>query len=542
MKRRMMQSLAAVVVIATIVSAVLARQAQTPRPRFDVVEATIDDIHKAFKAGTVTSRQLVQMYLDRIEAYDKRGPMINSVITLNPKALEDADRLDAEFKRTGEFVGPLHGIPVLVKDQIDVGGLPTTLGSVVMKDYVPPLDAGNVARAKKAGAIVLAKMTLGELGGGDTYGSLFGVTRNPYDPERTPGGSSGGPGAAIAANFGTVAIGQEGFASARRPSVWNSIVGMRPTPGLVTRSGMWAGYPSPVGQPAPMARTVTDMVKLLDAMVGYDPEDPITALGVGHIPDTFTKFLDKNGLKGARIGILREAMGDATEADTQDFRDVTTVFDKAVAELRAAGATVIDPIVIPNLNSALAKRSNNPEQDSSATYFARNPNSPYKTQADLRAHPEYNKVFSVRRAAALAADGRAPAAAPTGTPQSRYYEYVVARDRLAIDIAKVMADNKLDAIVHKGMEHTPTLIKDGINPPFVNQKGSPHLNTYLMYAASIVVPAGWTAAGLPVGITFFGPPYSEPTMIKLAYAYEQATHHRVPPKTTPPLAPKASNE
>jgi Asp-tRNA(Asn)/Glu-tRNA(Gln) amidotransferase A subunit family amidase len=533
MNKRAMQLLAAVVVSATVVSVVLARQAQTPRASFNVVEATIDDIHNAFKAGTLTSRQLVQMYLDRIEAYDKNGPMINSVITLNPKALEEADRLDAEFRRTGQFVGPLHGIPVLVKDQVDVGGLPTTLGSVVMKDYIPPLDAGGVARAKKAGAIMLAKMTLGEMGGGDTYGSLFGVTRNPYDPERTAGGSSGGPGAGIAASFGAVAIGEEGFASGRRPSVWNSIVGMRPTPGLVTTSGMWAGYPSPTGQLAPMARTVTDMVKLLDAMAGYDPEDPNTALGVRHIPDTYTRFLDRDGLKGARIGILRQAMGDATEPDTQDFKDVTAVFDKAVAELKAAGATVIDPIVIPNLNSALAKRSSNPEDDSPAHYFARNPNSPYRTQADMRAHPEYNQVFSLRRNAYRAAQNRAPAA--TGTPQSRYYEYVVARDRLAIDIAKIMADNKLDAIVHKGMEHTPTLIKDGINPPFVNQRGAPHLNTYLIYAAAVVVPAGWTAAGLPVGITFFGPPYSEPTMIKLAYAYEQATRHRVPPKTTPPL-------
>jgi Asp-tRNA(Asn)/Glu-tRNA(Gln) amidotransferase A subunit family amidase len=466
--------------------------------------------------------------------------MINSVITLNAKALEEADKLDAEFKKTGKFVGSLHGIPVLVKDQVDVGGLPTTLGSVVLKDYVPPLDAGGVARAKKAGAIMLAKMTLGEMGGGDTYGSLFGVTRNPYDPERTAGGSSGGPGAAIAANFGTVAIGEEGFASARRPSVWNSIVGMRPTPGLVTRSGMWAGYPSPTGQLAPMARTVTDMVKLLDSMVGYDPEDPITALGVGHIPDTYTKFLDREGLKGARIGILRQAMGDGSEPDSEDFKNVTSIFDKAVAELKAAGATVIDPIVIPNLNSALAKRSSNPEDDSASTYFARNPNSAFKSQRDMQFHPEYDKIFSRRRAGAR--PSAAAGANPTvGTPQGRYYEYVVARDRLMIDIMKIMADNKLDAIVHKGVEHTPTLIKDGINPPFVNQKGAPHLNTYLIYAASIVVPAGFTAEGLPVGITFFGPPYSEPTMIKLAYAYEQATRHRIPPKTTPALKAATSN-
>src|SRR5437762_1848947 len=216
MKKRIMPFVAVLVLLGTAVG--LRTQQRPQRAPFNVVEATIDDIHQAYKAGTLTAHQLTQMYLDRIDAYDKRGPMINAVITLNPKALEEADKLDAEFKRTGKFVGSLHGIPILVKDQADVGGLPTTLGSVVMKGYVPPLDAGAVARVRKAGAIVLAKMTLGEMGGGDTYGSLFGVTRNPYDLERTVGGSSGGPGAGVAANFGTVAIGEEGFASIRRPS------------------------------------------------------------------------------------------------------------------------------------------------------------------------------------------------------------------------------------------------------------------------------------------------------------------------------------
>ena len=474
MKRpaKALQALTAVVFLLIFPLVWLAQPARSADSgSFNVMEATIDDIHKAYKEGTLTAHQLTQMYLDRIDAYDKRGPTINSVITLNPKALEEADRLDAEFKKTGKFVGALHGIPVLVKDQVDVGGLPTTLGSVVMRDYVPPLDAGGVARARKAGAIILAKMTLGEMGGGDTYGSLFGFTRNPYDLERTAGGSSGGPGAGVSANFGTIAIGEEGFASARRPSTWNSIVGMRPTPGLVTRSGMWAGWPSPVGQLAPMARTVTDMVKLLDSMVGYDPEDPVTALGVGHIPETYTKFLDKDGLRGARIGVLRQAMGDGTEPDSDDFRNVTAMFNKAIAELKRAGATPVE-IVIPNLNSALAKRAANPEDDSPAVYFARNPNSPYRTAKDMESNPEYGAVFGRKRAAARAA--AAPrSTVPAGTPQSRYYDYVVARDRLMIDILNIMAQNKLDAIVHKSMEHTPTLIKDGIGPPFLNQKRRP---------------------------------------------------------------------
>jgi Asp-tRNA(Asn)/Glu-tRNA(Gln) amidotransferase A subunit family amidase len=210
---------------------------------FRLLEATIEDIHNAYKSKRLTSRQLVQLYLDRIEAYDKKGPAINSIITLRSQALEEADKLDAALKATG-FVGPLHGIPVIIKDQVDVQGTPTTLGSVLLKDYYPDKDAFVVDKLRRAGAIILAKATLGEFGGGDTHGSLFGSTRNPYALDRTAGGSSGGPGASIAANFATVAVGQEGFASIRRPSAWNSLVGMRPTAGLVSRTGVYAGWPS----------------------------------------------------------------------------------------------------------------------------------------------------------------------------------------------------------------------------------------------------------------------------------------------------------
>jgi amidase len=494
---------------------------------FEIVDATIDDIQAGFKSGRVTARALVRTYLDRIDAYDRHGPMINSVITINPKALDDAAALDAAYARSGP-VGPLHGIPVVLKDQMDVAGLPTTLGSVVMKNNVPVRDSFVADKLKKAGAIILAKVTLGEMGGGDAYGSLFGVTRNPYDPERTVGGSSGGTGAAVSANFAAIGVGQEGFASIRRPSTWNSIVGMRPTAGLVSRSGVWAGWPSRRGSLGPMTRTVADMAKLLDVMVGYDPDDPVTALGVGHIPDSYTKSLDKDGLRGARIGILRTPMGYTTEPDSADFKTVTTVFDKAVAELKAAGAIVVDPIVIPRLNELLARRgAGNGEGtgDGAAVYFARNPSSPFKTMSDVRNSPDYGKVM------------RRSSDARPGPGLSE----LAARDELMLEVMKVMADNRLDAIVHKAVEHTPTLIRDGINPPYVNQKGAPHLNTFLIYAASMVVPAGFTPQGLPVGITFFGRPYSEPTMIKLAYAYEQATKHRIPPKTTPPLTASKTN-
>ncbi len=495
---------------------------------FQLVETTVADVHKAYKSGKLTARQLTQMYLDRVEAYDKNGPKINCVITVNPKALEEADKLDAAYKASGP-VGPLHGIPIILKDQMDVAGIPTTLGSVVMKNNVPVRDSFVVEKLKKAGAIMLAKVTLGEMGGGDTFGSLFGETRNPYDLERTVGGSSGGSGAAVSANFATIGVGQEGFASIRRPSTWNSIVGMRPTAGLVSRSGVWAGWPSKNGSLGPMTRTVTDLANLLDVMVGYDPDDPVTALGVGHVPSTYTKFLDRNGLKGARIGILRETFGSSSEPNSEDFKKITVIFDKAVSDLKAAGAEVVDSVTIPRLNELLAMRGTGGDGsagDPAAVYFGRNPSSPMRNMQDVRNHPDYGKVR--RRGSATDAHERPK----TGLTEAQ------AREELMLNVMKVMADYKLDAIVHKSVEHTPTLIKDGINPPYINHKGAPHLNTFLIYAASIAVPAGFTTEGLPAGITFFGRPYSEPTLIKFAYAYEQATHHRVPPKSVPPLPVK----
>src|ERR687892_521015 len=263
---------------------------------FSVLETTIEDVHHAYRSGQLTARKVVQMYLERIEAYDKAGPAINAIITINPKALEEADRLDAALKSSG-FVGPLHGIPVVVKDQADAQGMPTTLGSLLFKDYYPDRDAFVVEKLKKAGAIILAKTTLGELGGGDTHGSLFGSTRNPYALDRTVGGSSGGSAASVSANYATVGVGQEGLASIRRPSTWNCIVGMRPTAGLVSRGGVYAGWPEIAGSLGPMARTVRDLAILLDVMVGYDPADPLTARGVGHVPESYTTSLGKNGLK-----------------------------------------------------------------------------------------------------------------------------------------------------------------------------------------------------------------------------------------------------
>ena len=502
-----------VVVVGTVLF--LAGRTWYAQTRFQVVEATIEDVHRAYQSGELTTRQVVQLYLDRIEAYDQQGPNINSVITLNPDALEEADRLDAAFRASG-LVGPLHGIPVLLKDQVDVAGLPTTLGSIVRKDFVAAHDAFVVEKVKEAGGIILAKMTLGEMGGGDTYGSLFGATRNPYDLLRTAGGSSGGPGAGIAANFGMVGVGQEGWASIRRPAAWNALVALRPTRGLVSSTWGSTGL-------GPMTRTVTDVAKLLDVMVGYDPDDVITALGVGHVPEgSYTQFLDETGLQGARIGVLGESIGLRSNPDATDFREIETLFDSAVDELRAAGAEMV-PIVIPHVKElmvavyagSLAIPLDDFEDEPWATRY---PNAPYKNQEEMRKAPEYSKVFI------------SPNKADLGQSAT-----TLAREQLLMVVLKVMADNELDAIVHRSVEHSPALIAEGINPPYRNMDGAIRLNTMLRWASNITVPAGYTSLGHPVGITFLGKPYSEPELIKLAYAYEQATHHRRQPDSTPEL-------
>src|SRR5215203_2453200 len=407
---------------------------------FQIVEASIDDIHAAYKSGKLTARQLVQSYLDRIDAYDKKGPNINSVITINPDALAEADKLDATFRSSG-LVGPLHGVAILVKDEIDTAGMPTTLGTLVFKDYRPSKDAFVIDKLRKAGAIILGKTTLSEYAAGDTYGSMFGVTRNPYDLERTVGGSSGGSGGALAANLTTLALGEETLASIRRPATFNAVVALRPTPGLVSRSGMWDGYPSPVAQMGPMARTVKDLATLLDSMVGYDPEDPVTSLGIGKAQGSYTRYLDKNGLKGARIGILRETSGVGTDTGSEDFKKVDAVFEKNIAELKAAGAVIVDPLVIPNLKALIAKRTRDPsiDEETLRVYLARNPDSPIKSRQDIANSPEIDKSFPPFKAD----QWKKP---PPPRDPAKYLDFLQAREELTFNVFKAMADNKLDAV------------------------------------------------------------------------------------------------
>jgi Asp-tRNA(Asn)/Glu-tRNA(Gln) amidotransferase A subunit family amidase len=522
-------SLAAAAVLTAVTPKSVAQVPSDPAAPFEVMEASIGDIHTAYRAGALTARQLIQKYLDRIEAYDRRGPTINAIITLNPNALDDAGRIDEAYAASG-FVGPLHGIAVLVKDEIDTVGMPTTMGTLVFKEYRPTRDAFVIEKLRAAGAIILGKTTLSEFAAGDTYGSMFGVTRNPYDLERTVGGSSGGSGASLAASFSTVALGEETFASIRRPGAWNAVVALRPTPGLVSRSGMWDGYPTLNAQMGPMARNIRDLAHLLDVMVGYDSEDPLTAAGVGMAEGSYLQALDEDGLRGARIGILREPIGNNSDPESDDFKKVDSAFQQSVAELRAAGAILVDPLEIPDLKELLAKRASDEIASDEALrrYLARNPNSPYRTREDIANAPALLEGYPRPRL------DRWEIPLPVTEP-AEYLEYLRARDQLMINILKMMADHRLDAIVHKTVEHQPNLIEDGINPPYLSARGVPALNTFLAYSAIITAPSGFTSDGLPVGITFFGRPYSEPLLLKLSYAYEQATHHRRPPATTPGL-------
>lgn len=488
---------------------------------FTLIDATIADIHAAYAAGTLTCRALVEAYLERIETIDRNGPAINSIIAVNPKALEQADALDAAYAEGGP-VGPLHGIPLAMKDQGDVAEMPTTMGSVLFEGHMPERDSFVTAKLREAGAIFIAKTTLGEMGAGDTHGSLYGSTRCVYDLDRTAGGSSGGSGASVSANLVAGAIGQEGFASIRRPSIWNGIAGMRPTAGLVSRGGVYAGWPSINGSLGPMARTVEDCAKLLDAMVGYDADDPSTARGVGQTPqemsgESYAELLDGEALKGARIGVLRTVMGYHSEPESEDFLAVDALFNTAVDDLAKAGAEIVDPIEIPDLMALLGERAADAEADAEAfrLYAAGSANSPFATKAEAMASPLYEKTYHGVKMR-WEREGSA----------EKFNAYLKARDELMTRMLAVMAELHLDAIVHKAVEHTPTPIVDGVNPPWTDQKGAPHINTFLVYVPSVVVPAGYTDAGLPAGITFLGRPYADAEMLMLAHGYEQATKHR----------------
>src|SRR5262245_38557782 len=346
---------------------------------FHLLEATIDDIHGAFQSKRITCRELVNLYIKRIEAYDKEGPHLNAVQTVNSRALQEAERLDAAYASSGR-VGSLHCVPVLLKDQVETSDMPTTYGSAIFKDFVPQRDATVTTKMKKAGAIILGKTTMGEFAAG-YLGSAFGTVRNPYDPRRSPSGSSSGTGAGIAANFAAVGIGEDTGGSVRGPAAFNSLVGLRPTVPLVSRFGMMPATPSQ-DTLGPIARSVKDAALLLDVIAGYDPNDLVTAYAAGQVPPTYTAFLNKDGLRGARLGVIREPLDAKADTASDDYKKVKTVIDKAIADLNRLGAEVVDPVVIPDLKDRVKKGFDDNLFETEAAidaYLAKHPNAPAKT-------------------------------------------------------------------------------------------------------------------------------------------------------------------
>jgi Asp-tRNA(Asn)/Glu-tRNA(Gln) amidotransferase A subunit family amidase len=487
--------------------------------KFKLEEATIGEIHRAMKSGQLTCRRLVEMYLARIEAYDQKGPALNSIILVNRNALRTAEELDKKFQNSG-FVGPLHGIPVLLKDNIDTSDLFTTGGSLSLRNSLPPNDAFLVKRLREAGAVILGKTNLHEFAAaGVTISSILGQTLNPYDLTRTPGGSSGGTGAAVAANFGSVGIGTDTVNSVRSPASANSIVGIKPTLGLVSRNGI---IPLALTQDTagPMTRTVTDAAKLLDIIAGYDPKDPVTAWSAGQVPQ-YAAFLDSEGLKSARIGMLEAFFGSGL-----DHQEVNAVCKMAIAEMQNQGAVMIpvkEPVDDVDLisNVSVHHLELNPQlHDYLKTLGS---NAPVKSIEDIlisgNFHSSIEEVLKKNRT--------------SHTDDDAYKERLLKRLEVQQKVMKMMADYQLDALVYP---HQKRLVVP-IGQDQVERNGV--LGAVTGFPA-ITVPAGFSSPakfapiGVPIGIEFLGRPWSEPMLIKVAYAFEQATKFRRPPINVPP--------
>jgi amidase len=500
-----------------------------PQTVDDGLELTVDAVHAAFRSGTLTCRQLVGIYLARIEAYDKRGPALNTIQALNTHALQEADRLDAAFKASGP-VGPLHCVPVLVKDQVDTSDMPTTYGSAVFNGFVPPADATVVTKLKKAGTVIIAKTTMGEYAS-SYFGSASGPIRNAYDPTRNASGSSGGTGSGIAANFALVGIAEDTGGSTRGPAAVNNLVGLRPTLPLVSRHGLFPARPS-TDTLGPVARTVRDAALLFDAIVGYDPKDPVTAYGVGHVPASYTASLVQNGLNGARIGVIRQPMDARTDVVSDDYRRVRVVTDKAVADLKSLGAEVVDPITIPAVIDLVTKAyDGNVFETESAinAYLAERPHAPVK---NLREILLSGKVAPARARTLITSLGRS-----RDDPGYAQVQRIAEETRQII--LTLMADHRLDALVYATFDQSPGRIAHDVMTRTVvddmtglgnNRRLSPAIGFPAM-----TVPAGFTSDGLPVGLELMARPYAEPTLFRFAYAYEQATRQRRPPATVPAL-------
>lgn len=486
--------------------------------QFAVEEATIDGIHKAMKAGKLTAHRLVETYLKRIDAYDKNGPAINAVIMVNPRALQEADSLDAKFRRSG-FVGPLHGIPVFLKDAITTNDMPTTGGSLSLQGFTPATEAPIVRKLRQAGAIILGKTNLDEFTfGTQGISSLGGQTLNPYDLTRSPAGSSGGSAAAVASNFVAVSLGTDTGSSIRFPASVNSLVGVRGTVGLVSRNGIMPNS-NTQDMGGPLTRTVADAARVLDAIAGYDPGDPATAWSIGKIPKTYTSFLDPKGLKGARIGVLKSFFGQEPES-----QEVNVAIEKSIEVMRKQGAIIVpidEPVDINKVNDIQVSFH---ETTAYFNQYLKEVGAPVKSLEEILASGKYAKAI----------EGGIKNRLKISMADLEYKERMLKRMQLQERVMKIMADHSLDAMVYP------------LNKSLVAKIGETQAKHNGYFAAitgfpTVEVPAGFSKPtdsaplGVPIGFEILGRPWSESTLIKLAYAFEQATKYRRPPASVPPL-------
>jgi amidase len=499
-----------------------AQQPIRPRPAFDVTETTIADIHAAMRAGTLSCHELVSAYLQRIAEYDKNGPAINAIIIVNPAALTVADSLDRRFANGG-MIGPLHCIPMIVKDNFETTDLPTTAGSLSLQGMMPRQDAFMVRRIREAGAIVLAKSNMAEFAFTpyETVSSILpGYTKNPYALDRVTAGSSGGSAAAVASSMGEAALGTDTGNSIRGPSAHQSLVGIRSTMGLTSRDGV-APLNLASDIAGPMARTVADAVAVFQVVAGEDVADSVTARSRGHRAADYTTFLTRDALKGARIGVLHQAY----DRDTTD-PEVVRVFAAALDDMRGHGATIVDPVAVPGLDARLrtAGGCNQFKWDINAWLARQGDRAPVHSLAEVIASRRFHPTIQARLEAAQL-ESLPPSRHPGCASRDEF------RAWLRTSVTALMDSLKLDALAYPTWSNPPRLIGDLNTPAGDNsQLFSPSTGF-----PAITVPMGYTRGQLPAGMQLLGRAWGEPTLIGLAYSYEQATRHRRPPASTPPL-------
>jgi Asp-tRNA(Asn)/Glu-tRNA(Gln) amidotransferase A subunit family amidase len=501
-----------------------AAHGQTP-PAFQIEEASIAELQAGLRERRLTCRQLVDHYLRRIDTFDKNGPALNSIVTVNPRAREIADSLDLVQQRDGNLAA-LHCIPVIVKDNFETVDMPTTAGSLSLAGYMAAKDAFQVQRVRAAGAVILAKSNMAEYAFSpyETVSSILpGYTKNPYALDRVTAGSSGGTAAAVAASFGAVGLGTDTGNSIRGPSSHQALVGIRSTMGLTSRGGV---VPLFLGADiaGPIARSVADAVAVFQVIVGEDVDDSVTARvrTRGRLPD-YARSLDPDGLRGARIGVLRQAY----ESRTTDA-EVVRLFHRALDDLRRAGAIIVDSALVPELDSLRRLQTgpcNTFKHDLNAFLAARGAAVPVKSLEEVLRSRRFHPSIEIRLESAQQVEGT-----PDENPGCRSRDAFRGAFRQAV--SGMLEHLRLDAVVYPTWSNPPRLIGD-LNTPHGdnNQLFAPNTGF-----PAITVPMGYLRGGvLPAGLQFFGRAWSEPLLIRLAYAYEQATHHRRPPTATPPL-------